>query len=139
MRALSPRALCPASTSFSSAIRSIRTSGRMSPCRWRECSATRSVRSWAGGSAATAAGRSSTSPSACSSSRSSPSGSCVDDGPLDCAAVPQIPLVDVKAQYAPLLDELKERIADVLESGRFILGPEVKAFEEEAAAYLGVE
>jgi len=53
--------------------------------------------------------------------------------------VPQIPLVDVKAQYAPLLDELKERIADVLDSGRFILGPEVKAFEEEAAAYLGVE
>jgi dTDP-4-amino-4,6-dideoxygalactose transaminase len=53
--------------------------------------------------------------------------------------VPQIPLVDVKAQYAPLLDELKERIAEVLDSGRFILGPHVRAFEEEAAAYLGVE
>ena len=53
--------------------------------------------------------------------------------------MPQIPLVDVKAQYAPLLDELKERIADVLDSGRFILGPNVQAFEEEAAAYLGVE
>jgi dTDP-4-amino-4,6-dideoxygalactose transaminase len=53
--------------------------------------------------------------------------------------VPQIPLVDVKAQYAPLLNELKERIADVLDSGRFILGPNVQAFEEEAAAYLGVE
>jgi dTDP-4-amino-4,6-dideoxygalactose transaminase len=53
--------------------------------------------------------------------------------------VPQIPLVDVKAQYAPLLDELKERIAEVLDSGRFILGPQVQAFEEEAAAYLGVE
>jgi dTDP-4-amino-4,6-dideoxygalactose transaminase len=52
--------------------------------------------------------------------------------------VPEIPLVDVKAQYAPLLDELKERIADVLDSGRFILGPNVSAFEEEAAAYLGV-
>ncbi len=51
----------------------------------------------------------------------------------------QIPLVDVKAQYAPLLDELKERIAEVLDSGRFILGPEVRAFEEEAAAYLGVK
>jgi dTDP-4-amino-4,6-dideoxygalactose transaminase len=48
-----------------------------------------------------------------------------------------IPHVDVKAQYAPLLDELKERIAAVLDSGRFILGPEVQAFEEEAAAYLG--
>ena len=52
--------------------------------------------------------------------------------------MPQIPLVDVRAQYAPLLDELKERIAEVLDSGRFILGPNVQAFEEEAAAYLGV-
>ena len=48
-----------------------------------------------------------------------------------------IPHVDVKAQYAPLVDELKERLAAVLDSGRFILGPEVRAFEEEAAAYLG--
>jgi dTDP-4-amino-4,6-dideoxygalactose transaminase len=48
-----------------------------------------------------------------------------------------IPLVDVKAQYAPLIPELKQRFADVLESGRFIFGPEVTAFEEEAAAYLG--
>ena len=49
-----------------------------------------------------------------------------------------IPLVDVKAQYAPLIPELKERFADVLESGRFIFGPEVEAFEREAAAYLDV-
>jgi dTDP-4-amino-4,6-dideoxygalactose transaminase len=49
-----------------------------------------------------------------------------------------IPLVDVKAQYAPLVPELKQRFADVLESGRFIFGPEVEAFEREAAAYLGV-
>ena len=50
----------------------------------------------------------------------------------------QTPLVDVKAQYAPLLDEMKQRIAEVLDAGVFILGPNVKAFEEEAAAYLGV-
>ena len=49
-----------------------------------------------------------------------------------------IPLVDVKAQYAPLIPQLKERLADVIESGRFILGPNVAAFEEEVAAYLGV-
>ena len=49
-----------------------------------------------------------------------------------------IPLVDVKAQYAPLIPELQERFAAVLESGRFILGPEVEAFEREAAAFLGV-
>ena len=42
-----------------------------------------------------------------------------------------IPLVDVKAQYAPLIPELKERLGEVLESGRFILGPNVNAFEEE--------
>ena len=52
--------------------------------------------------------------------------------------MPMIPLVDVKAQYAPLIPELKERFGEVLESGRFILGPNVAAFEEEAAAYLGV-
>jgi dTDP-4-amino-4,6-dideoxygalactose transaminase len=52
--------------------------------------------------------------------------------------VPQTPLVDVRAQYAPLLEEIKSRIAEVLDSGTFILGPNVQAFEEEAAAYLGV-
>jgi dTDP-4-amino-4,6-dideoxygalactose transaminase len=45
--------------------------------------------------------------------------------------------VDVRAPYAPLLAELKERLAAVLDSGRFILGPEVEAFEREAADYLG--
>jgi len=59
------------------------------------------------------------------------------DGTLNWLDVLQIPLVDVRAQYAPLLDELKERLAEVLDSGRFILGPHVRAFEEEAAAYLG--
>ena len=49
-----------------------------------------------------------------------------------------IPLVDVKAQYAPLIPELQARFAEVLESGRFIFGPEVEAFEREAAGYLGV-
>jgi dTDP-4-amino-4,6-dideoxygalactose transaminase len=50
----------------------------------------------------------------------------------------QIPLVDVKAQYAPLIPELEARFSAVLESGRFIFGPEVEAFEHEAALYLGV-
>jgi dTDP-4-amino-4,6-dideoxygalactose transaminase len=49
-----------------------------------------------------------------------------------------IPLVDVKAQYAPFIPELRARFSEVLESGRFIFGPEVEAFEREAAAYLGV-
>jgi dTDP-3-amino-3,4,6-trideoxy-alpha-D-glucose transaminase len=49
-----------------------------------------------------------------------------------------IPLVDVKAQYEPLLPRIREAIDGVLESGEFILGPNVAAFEREAAAYLGV-
>jgi dTDP-4-amino-4,6-dideoxygalactose transaminase len=49
-----------------------------------------------------------------------------------------IPLVDVKAQYAPLLPRLKECLEEVLDAGVFILGPNVKAFEEEAAVLLGV-
>lgn len=49
-----------------------------------------------------------------------------------------IPLVDVKAQYAPLVPELQERFAAVLDSGRFIFGPEVEGFEREAAEFLGV-
>jgi dTDP-4-amino-4,6-dideoxygalactose transaminase len=53
-------------------------------------------------------------------------------------AVQKIPLIDVKAQYAPLIPELERAFASVLESGAFILGPNVTAFEEEAAAYLGV-
>jgi dTDP-4-amino-4,6-dideoxygalactose transaminase len=49
-----------------------------------------------------------------------------------------IPLVDVKAQYAPLLPQIREAIDGVLESGQFVFGPNVSAFEEEAARYLGV-
>jgi dTDP-4-amino-4,6-dideoxygalactose transaminase len=49
-----------------------------------------------------------------------------------------IPHVDVKAQYAPLIPELKDAFARTLESGTFIFGPEVDAFEREAGDQLGV-
>jgi dTDP-4-amino-4,6-dideoxygalactose transaminase len=52
--------------------------------------------------------------------------------------VAAIPHVDVKAQYAPFLDDVRRRLDEVLESGVFILGPNVRAFEEEAARHLGV-
>jgi dTDP-4-amino-4,6-dideoxygalactose transaminase len=48
-----------------------------------------------------------------------------------------IPFTDVKAQYQPLRDEVRSAVDAVLERGQFILGPEVRAFEEETAAYLG--
>jgi dTDP-4-amino-4,6-dideoxygalactose transaminase len=50
-----------------------------------------------------------------------------------------IPHVDVKAQYAPLIPELQDAFARTLETGRFIFGPEVEAFEREAAAKLGTQ
>src|SRR6476646_5510798 len=50
-----------------------------------------------------------------------------------------IPHVDVKAQYAPLIPQLQEAFARTLESGKFIFGPEVEAFEREAAALLGTQ
>jgi dTDP-4-amino-4,6-dideoxygalactose transaminase len=49
-----------------------------------------------------------------------------------------VPLVDVRAQYERLIPQILTRFQEVLESGSLILGPNVKAFEEEAAAYLGV-
>lgn len=49
-----------------------------------------------------------------------------------------IPLVDLKAQYLSVKDEIDDAIHGVVEGGQFILGPEVEALEEEIASYLGV-
>jgi dTDP-4-amino-4,6-dideoxygalactose transaminase len=48
------------------------------------------------------------------------------------------PLFASRASLEPLLPEIAERQRAVLESGRYILGPEVEAFEAEFAAYLDV-
>jgi dTDP-4-amino-4,6-dideoxygalactose transaminase len=48
-----------------------------------------------------------------------------------------IGLMDIKGQYAELQERIERAVLDVLRSGRAILGPNVKAFEDEAAAYLG--
>jgi len=50
-----------------------------------------------------------------------------------------IPLVDLKAQYNLIKDEIDEAIHRVLEEGKFILGGEVDAFEEETASYIGTK
>jgi len=50
-----------------------------------------------------------------------------------------IPLVDLKAQYHCIQDEIQSAINQVLESGRFILSENVAAFEQETASYLGVK
>jgi len=46
-----------------------------------------------------------------------------------------VPLLDLKAQYATIRGEICEAVARVLESQRFILGPEVEAFEKDIASY----
>jgi len=45
-----------------------------------------------------------------------------------------VPLFDTATPLAPLRDRIRERIDGVLDDGRFILGPEVAAFESEFAA-----
>ena len=49
----------------------------------------------------------------------------------------RIPLLDLKAQYHSIKPEIDAAIAAVLESGQFVLGSEVSAFEKEFAAYCG--
>lgn len=50
-----------------------------------------------------------------------------------------IPIVDLKAQYETIKEEVNAAIQQVLQHGQFILGPEVKVFEEEIAAYCGTQ
>ena len=50
-----------------------------------------------------------------------------------------IPLLDLVAQYHSIKDEMDQAVLGVLESGRFILGPNVSGLEEEIAEYLGVK
>jgi dTDP-4-amino-4,6-dideoxygalactose transaminase len=47
----------------------------------------------------------------------------------------QIPLIDLRTQYQSLKPRIDDAVGRVLESGRFVLGPEVAAFEAEFAAY----
>ena len=50
-----------------------------------------------------------------------------------------IPMVNLKAQYAEIKDEVEQGLAQTIENCSFILGPNVQAFEKEAAEYLGVK
>ncbi len=47
-----------------------------------------------------------------------------------------IPLMDIKAQYGPLRAEIDAAIGSVLDSGKFILGPEVSGLESEVSVRL---
>jgi dTDP-3-amino-3,4,6-trideoxy-alpha-D-glucose transaminase len=49
-----------------------------------------------------------------------------------------VPLFATREALVPLLEEVAARQRAVLESGRYVLGPEVDAFEHEFAAFVGV-
>ncbi|MDP9253025.1 MAG: DegT/DnrJ/EryC1/StrS family aminotransferase, partial [Chloroflexota bacterium] len=49
----------------------------------------------------------------------------------------EIPLVDLKAQYATIRDDVRQAIDEVLDSMQLTIGPNVRAFDKEWAAYCG--
>src|SRR2546421_550742 len=56
---------------------------------------------------------------------------------MTAVATQEIPLVDLKAQYATIRDEVRSAIDEVLESMQLTIGPNVKAFDNEFASYIG--
>lgn len=54
-------------------------------------------------------------------------------------AVPRVPLADLAAQYQSIQPDLDAAVLRVLKSGRYVLGPEVEAFEQALGAYLQPE
>ena len=55
---------------------------------------------------------------------------------VSCCRV-AVPLFDTFTPLGGLRERIIERVAEVIRSGRFVLGPEVAAFEQELASYLG--
>ena len=49
----------------------------------------------------------------------------------------KIPIVDLRAQYSQIRDEVRRAVDEVSETQQFILGPAVKEFEDRMGAYLG--
>src|SRR5687768_9272262 len=47
----------------------------------------------------------------------------------------KIPLIDLKAQYVSIRDDVRAAVDRVFESQHFVMGPEVVALEAEVAAY----
>ena len=50
-----------------------------------------------------------------------------------------IPFIDLGAQQARIRSRIDAEIAEVLDSGAYVLGPKVKTFEEELAAFCGAK
>ncbi|MFD4327813.1 DegT/DnrJ/EryC1/StrS family aminotransferase [Nocardioides sp. NPDC058538] len=52
---------------------------------------------------------------------------------------PSVPFVDLRPQNEAINEEAVGAFAEICESGAFVLGPQVRRFEEEYAAFAGVE
>jgi len=50
-----------------------------------------------------------------------------------------IPILDLTRQYQSIKGEIDEAVRRVVASGRYVLGEEVQAFEQEVAAFCGVK
>ena len=50
-----------------------------------------------------------------------------------------VPLFDTATPLAPLESEIAAKVAEIIASKRFIFGPEVAAFEDEFARYIGTK
>jgi dTDP-4-amino-4,6-dideoxygalactose transaminase len=57
---------------------------------------------------------------------------------VNTAGQQQVPMIDLQTEYHEIREEIDDAVHRVLESGHFILGQEVDAFEREVASYLGI-
>lgn len=72
-----------------------------------------------------------------STSQSGKSAQATEPPSASAPPKPLFEILDLRAQYQTIREEIMEAVARVMDSQYFILGPEVKSFESEVAAYLG--
>ncbi len=51
----------------------------------------------------------------------------------------KVPLLDLKAQLAPIATEVKEAVIEVIESTNYIMGPKIEELEQKIAEYCGTK
>jgi dTDP-4-amino-4,6-dideoxygalactose transaminase len=59
------------------------------------------------------------------------------DTTLETIGIRVIPFLDLRSQYQQIKPQIDAALARAIDSGQFVLGPEVAAFEERFAAYCG--
>ena len=55
----------------------------------------------------------------------------------DTSTINGVPLLDLKAQYEGIREEIKAELEEVLNSQKFVLGPAVDRFEKAVGDYIG--